>query len=911
MSVHQFPKSSERVLTQPLEALTVPPREALPVSDILKQPLPHGAYNKLLASKPTTLPEDIVLPQRRRPALEKALVSAFDQEDPVRQLVIFVRAYALFKSVPEYAQEIGLKPHSLLQMEDRGFNPARSIAPTYGAFLRDWERRAEADPKAAAFFRWAQQRLERLLVGRELGTPLGLVVAWQIRMGSSAFAALSGLTPVGLSSYRSFHKNLTFSDLIRIGESLRFNPAGHRNETTYNAEWMKDVRRVFFHNSMKLKRAPSATKVNMVLTWAGVETTEVGLRSAVPHLTERETATLVRFDPVSPIVWGKIRDVSEVTTRVPVDILAGIEAAIAREARLRGRAPESSRLAVSLMRAHQFSTKTVARFLGIYEGGKPREGTALVRGAVFEKIRSDNAPWGVVAALISKDFPTFERLLTLRAQELSDQYLRKTGHPLKPTALYKRIWGEELPVAGGDASLSNGITCGKVDAALHRLIAPYILGSPDSVLSAIVRLRGLLPVWTKAASSDDRLAALMSKQVVPSYPEYLRILKAARITPNVLHEIGWRNALGNHIRAHGPSSPFGLIQRRILKTLMFSESENRGEFLQKSERNRGTDAAWFQTLDVRGEVPAVVMKRFLAMSAVEEKGTGMVLLQSLLAEKDYPQAIRKWFRAGMEGLLDAEKRDVAHLLQVGPNLCHEKLFSASLTGMDLLTLSHRLKGGNVSPMPFSWKRTVQGVLTIMKLFPGVTLDEIREVFSKDGKVLWALNRPTTIPATWIPQFEQRGDRLLRERGILDASDRTTHFLPNAVKVWRSRAVPLLGSSAIESPSLFSVLFPENALLLRGDSAELYRILCGLLKEGGPFLNLDAETRTELLLTFKEIWAVDPNPATCRVMVGSSLASRQKESPQNVLSVGEALDRLLTFLVFDRRDVNPGTFPRNV
>lgn len=906
MSVHNVVTSSQIAPPQPLEVLTVPPQETEPVSVLLTQPLLREAYNKLLLSKPTKLPEEITLPHRRRPALEKALVSAFEREDPVRQLVIFVRAYALFKSVPEYAGEIGLKPHSLSQLEDRGFDPARSIAPTFRTFLLDWERRAEENPQAAPFFRWAQQRLERLLIGRELGTPLGLVVKWQIKMGPSAFTALSGLTSAGLSSYRSLKKNITFSELIQMGESLGYNPGGHRTDTTYNAGWMRDVRRVFFHHSMKLKRAPSATKVHMMLTWAGAETTEAGLRRIVPQLSEDESARLARFDPVAPTTWRKIRNASAVTMRVSPTVLAAIEEGIAREARLRNRAPESSRLAVSLMRAHQFSTKTVARLLDVYEGGKPREGTALVRGAVFEKRNSDKAPWGVVAAVISKDAATFESLLTLRAQELSDQYLRRTGHPLQTSALYKRIWSRELAADGRDASLLGGVNCGVADASLHRLLAPFIGGAPDSVLSSIVKLRGLLPVWEKAASSADRFSAIISKQVVPNYPEYVRILRSARIAPNILHEIGWRDAFGNHIRSHGTSSPFGLIQRRILKTLIFSESESRGDFLKKIDRNRGTDAAWFQTLDIRGEVPAVIMKRFLAMAGIEGKGTHMALLQSLLDGKDYSKAIRTWFRAGMEGLPDAEKRDVAHLLQVGPNICREKLFSVSLTGMDLLTLSHRLKAGNVSPMPLSWKRTIRGVLTVMKLFPGVTLEEIRDVFSKDGKLLWALNRPTTIPFTWNPQFEQYADRILRERGILDASDRPTHFLPNGVKVWRARAGALLGSSAIERPSFFSVLFPENASLLHGDSTELYKILCGLLKDGGPFFNLDAETRAQLLLTFREVWTIDPSPAKCRVMVGASLASRQKEAPQDVLSVGAALDRLLTFLVFDRREVNTGT-----
>ena len=898
MSVHPVSTSAESQPLQPFQALKAPTTvEVGSVSDLLTQPLPRRVYNELIASKPTHLPKELWFPHRRRPALEKALGSAYEREDPVRQLVIFVRAYALFKSVPEYARELDLKPHSLSQLEERGFDPARSIAATYGTFVRDWERRAAAEPKSAPFFRWAQQRLERLLVGKELGTPLGLVVKWQIKTGASSFTASTGLTSAGLSSYRALKKNITFSELIQIGEALGYNPGSQHSDTTWNAGWVRDARRAFFHHSMKLKRSPSATKVYMMLTWGGVEPTEAGLRRAVPQLTEEESAGLVRFDPVSPRVWEKIRTSSAVPASVPIDVLDAMDAVIAREATQRNRAPEASRLAVSLMRANQFSTKTVARLLGIYEGSKPREGTALVRGAIFEKRSSDKAPWGVVAALLSKDAATFENLLSLRAQELSDQYLRRTGHPLQPTALYKRIWGGESP---GDPSLARGVVDGRADMTLHRCTAPFILGAPDSVISSIVQLRGLLPVWKKAASSDARFAAIMSRQVVPSYPEYMRILKAARIAPNMLHEIGWRDSFGSYLRSRGAASPFGLMQRRILKTLIFSESENRGEFLQKLGRNRGTDASWFQTLDIRGEMPAVIMKRLLAMAGIDGKSPRMALIQSLFEDKDYPKAIRRWFRSGMDGLADAEKRDVAHLLQVGPNISREKMFCANLSGPELLTLCHRLKEGSVTAMPLSWKRTIRGVLTIMKLFPGVTVEEIQEVFSKDGKVLWALNQPTKIPRTWVPQLEQYADRLLREQGILDPSIRPTHFLPNSVRVWRARAETLLGRSTGQSSSFFSVLFPENALALSGDSTELYKILCGVLTESSPYVNLDSDSKAQLLRTFKDVWTVDPKPAHCRVMVGASLASRQKDEFQNVLSVGEALDRLLTFLVLDRR-----------
>lgn len=866
--------------------------------ELLSRPYPRSAYHNLLLSAPTRLPEGVDLPHRRRPALEKALAFAFSEPDSVRQLIVFVRAYALRMSGPEYAREVGLKANSYSQLEARGFDPKRSVASSFGCFLRDWERRADAHPEAAPFFRWAALRLERLLVGAELGTPLGFLVKCQNRVGTKIFAEVTGLKPEMISGYRSLNKNITFVELLNVVDGLSGSSKPRRNPVAWDSPLLKDARRSFFHHSLRLGRPPSAIKVHSLLTWAGVQTTSPGLRSVIPNLTDSEAGALVRFEPVSPTAWRKIKAAGSVIRSVPASYITGIDESIERESPARGKLAPSTALAVDLMRGQKLSTKQIARIAGIYDPKRSREGTALVRGALFDKVASPMLSWGSLAALLSRDLEDFERLISSREKELSDDYRRRSGHPIDVATLSKRIWGEDLSSRSGPSHPAEALRNARTGAVLARFVTPFASGVPSSTMRAIIEVYGQLPVWRRAHSSPDRLAAIASGETVPSLPEYGRLLRAGHVKLNDLHKVGWYHAFCSHLRTDERGPLFGVIQRRVLQTLVYEGNQSRSEALAKTETSTSTATQWFQRLDKQGVVPRGTVNRMLDLLGVPHGNTRRGTIESLLTLKEYPAAIREWLTNGMAGLTDAERRDVSHLMQVGPRISPNHLFSVAESGQELLAVAHGLKEGSIAAMPLSRKRTVRGILLVVRMFPGATLDDIREVFDEEGKTVRVLAQDTTIPLSWKPQFQSYSDRLLIEQGILEERP-TTNFLPTAVPPLRGRLQRVLGEG-VDRASFLGVLYPPEPGALRGDSDQVLEAVRQLINGAAGFINLESAQKKLLFESFKETVRGSRSFLECRLKLGPSLVTLAENKDRKTLSVREALDRLLTFLAFGDR-----------
>ena len=887
------PDASEtQLLEQPHHVLSADSSEPL---EVLSRPYPRSAYQALLASKPNQLPEYLELPNRRRPALEKALAFAFSDHDPVRQLIIFVRAYVLRKSGPEYAQEVGLKSNSYSQLEARGFDPNRSVASSFGCFLRDWEKRAEETPQAASFFRWAQQRLERLLVGPELGTPLGFLLARQNRAGKKNFADATGLKPETLSTYRSLNKNITFAELVGVIEALSMVPKPQRSAAFWDSPLVKDARRVFFHQSLQLGRPASAIKVHMLLTWGGVQVTSPGLRRQIPLLTDGEAGKIVRFEFISSATWEKLREVKGLVKLVSASFVASIDEAIKREGAARVVCATSTILAVDLMRAQRLSNKHIARIAGIYDPKRSREGTALVRTAIFDKVASPLVPWGALAALLSRDMESFQKLVSSREAEFSSEYRRRSGHPIGTATLAKKIWGEVDALATHPPEALEGLNSAHTKSILTRFLRPFVSGVPSATIGAMVEVRGLLPMWRRAHSSPERFSGIMSEKVVPSYPEYVRLLRAGYVKVNHLHEVGWRHAFGAYVRNHEGGDLFGAMQRRVLKTLLSEAYESRSDALTKGKRAPSTFAPWFQALDKQGSVPRAVWNRMLDLIGVVPGSGRRSTVDSLLTIKEYPAAIREWFVKGMGGLTDAEQRDVAHLMQVGPQIHPKCLFGVAESGGELLEIVHGLKDGSITAMSLSRKRTLRGVLTVMKMFPGATLDDVREVFDKEGKIVRIWAESTTVPASWVPRFDNYSDKMLIEQGILEART-TQNFVPSGIFQLRTRLQRALGDD-VERSSFLAVLYPPERGAIRGDSDQLVEIVRQLLNHASGFINLDNAQKKQLFDTFKESMSGAPTFLDARLKIGAFLSTLGGSPERKTLSAHEALDRLLTFLAF--------------
>jgi hypothetical protein len=76
---------------------------------------------------------------------------AFGKEDPVRRLIVTVRAALLNKTVPQYAAELGIQSNTLSRFEAKGFEPSSSVVTSFYPFIADWRKRAQ-EPNPEAFF---------------------------------------------------------------------------------------------------------------------------------------------------------------------------------------------------------------------------------------------------------------------------------------------------------------------------------------------------------------------------------------------------------------------------------------------------------------------------------------------------------------------------------------------------------------------------------------------------------------------------------------------------------------------------------------------------------------------------------------------------------------------------------------
>ena len=449
--------------------------------------------------------------------------------------------------------------------------------------------------------------------------------------------------------------------------------------------------------------------------------------------------------------------------------------------------------------------------------------------------------------------------------------------------------------AQGASPVSETPLSAQAEAMLKTFLRPYVLGVPSATLRAVVEVRGLLPVWRRARSSADRFAAIMSEAVVPSFPEYARIVRAGGVKVNDLHELGWRHAFGMQLRSHGNGPAFGVTQQCVLKTVLYEKHESRSEALVQANRRPTTAASWFQALDKQGYVPRTVVNRMLDLAGVTPGTSRRLAIDSLLTLKEYPSAIRDWLGKGMGGLTEAERRDVAHLMQVGPLITSEHLFNVAERGAELLAISHGLKEGSIAAMALSRKRTIRGTLIIMKMFPGATLDDVREVFDKDGKTIRVLAEDTTIPVTWKPHFESYSEKLLVERGIIEQTS-GSNFLPTGIVYLRNRLRGLLGDD-VDRSSFLTVLYPADRDTARGDSDRLIAVVRQLLNTCSGYINLDDRQKKQLFDTFKETLKSGPTFLDARLKIGASLGALGERQGRTVLSTREALGRLLTFLAF--------------
>lgn len=841
--------------------------------------------------------EDAPLTLRQRKAINEALEFASTDSDPVRRLLITVRAFFLHHTTRSYAAELGMRPHSLLDLEARGFDPERSVASVYGKFIVDWERRATLDPASAPFLTWASKRLQALVVAREFNTPLGQLIEWQTRFGSAVFAEKTGLDPAALSRYRENSTMLSFGDLVAVGSKLGLFGDASRSADSWNMAWVERARRISLRHSRGIERPLASAKLGMMLEWSGVPFTIVGVRQHFPGLKEVDAQKIIKYEPLKKIPLNLVLDSKTLVTAIPERDRDQLRQQMLQSHREFSRRPSPSKKIAEIVRARKMSTRYIAEVFDAIDPRNQKESISKVRDVVFRGAVVDDIPWGRIAGVVARSEREFRSLIALRASELSGEYRRRTGQRISASTLFRKIWG---CAPGNDGTtVSDGISTPHQIAPLQRMMEVYLGRSPAHILGILHRAKQTNPLRHETGRGYERLRLIRQGQRVPSLPEFKTLLQAARIPFGPFHEIGWRDGLGVFRRDTEKGSEFGNAQRRILKTLIAEKAANTLAFLSTTAGVSVHERIHFQARGQGRELPLASFKRALTVIGVGEGELRSHTISLILQEKSFSRALRRWYIDGLIGADESVRSGMRELVSSKNPLTHGAIFCLPSAAQEILAVKFELESLAAETSEHRSVRRALMVRSLMRLFPGITIDEISEGVSSIRAALHALVRPTGLRRGWKPMFLNAADRRLIEDGLITADSVRRIGLPSTVRAHVRGLVGVLGTGVERAQSPMRIMFPASFDGCHPRVSEARVAMTSLFAETLHAMNVAPVVAAEVLKAFRGAWAVAHNESDSARVIGSFLDEVKVDDTESLTAI-EVLDAALKELFAEYR-----------
>lgn len=863
----------------------------------LTTPLTHRTYHHIVMHEPLRAPEHAPLTARQRKAINDSLEFASTDNDPVRRLLVTVRAFVLNHTVRSYAPELGMRPHSLLNLEARGFDSQRSVSSVYGKFALDWERRAALDPTLAPFLTWASKRLRALVLSKEYATPLGQLLEWQMIIGSVPFAARTGLDPAGLSRIREWSTMVPFGYLIEVGGKIGAVAEPPRTADGWNLAWIERVRRISIRYSQSIERPIAPAKLGIMLEWAGVPLTVVGLREHFPRLKERDAQRIVKYEPLKKGALSVVLDSTLLVGAIPELDREQLREQMARSQRSFSHRPSSSKKVAEIMRERKMGTRYIADVFHAIEPHHEKDSITRVRSVLFRGAIVEDLPWGRVAGVLARSEREYKNLVTLRSEEIASEYRRRTGQRMNAATLYRKIWGSE-PLHE-DVTVSDGFANAHHEEPLQRSMEVYLGQSPAWVLQGLHRARRINPLRRETGSGFERLRLLRQAEVVPSLPEFKKILDGARIPFGPFHEIGWRDAFGGFKRGLEQASDFGNVQRRVLKTLIAEKASNTSEFLASIGGVSPQQRVHFQPRGAGREIPLVSFWRALSFSGINTGDPRALQVSLLLEEKSFVKAFRRWYVEGLIGADENIRIGLRDLVAAREPLTREVLFTPPCSVSEVLALKFELDASvsETSQNPIIRRALV--VRSVMRRFPGITVDEITQGIAAIREVLHALTTPTNVSRTWKPTFLNAADRKLIEDGLITADRVRRIGLPSLVRTHVRGVVAVVGSGIEQAESPIRVLFPSHTHQSHPKVSEARVAMTHLFAETLHAMNLSPVVAASIFKAFRAAWTVAHIESDSAKVVGAFL-DESKVADNEHLAPVEILDAVLKELFSEYR-----------
>ena len=426
--------------------------------------------------------------------LNQSIVAAWTQGDPAAWIIARVLFQELKMTVPEYMKVSALdKPNSLYHVLKPLTERAKQGGlrdETYAALLQDWKTLPELLQKdCQPVLDEAAQRLKKYLLGKDAGTPFGLIRSWALEVGPAEF---EHKTNCNLSALRKGRHNrsrfLSYSEFVVIGQDAGILPRGESALKLWDSELVKPIKKALWNEAQKFYRSKAVATALMIVEAAGAKTVEELHQNPLFTLPWSVARSLHQYDLLP---WKKVAPA--ITALVQAHELSPKARSNLRnmwrkeEAELQNKVTFASRFRETLGE-QQISVQSILKAMQVdqqSEIGDPKE---LLRFALEHELRYAALPIGVLAFFSARSPDEAQELLELKRTEIRQTLLRRDRgssdpHPIR---IERDLWSVSLD------DLGDAVAKERVQATEWRRRTPLVLAEKEcDLLVQHIKLAGL------------------------------------------------------------------------------------------------------------------------------------------------------------------------------------------------------------------------------------------------------------------------------------------------------------------------------------------------------------------------------------------------------------------------------------
>jgi hypothetical protein len=702
-------------------------------------------------------PSDRRFSTKERNALNDALRSAWNSNDPVRWILVRARAEFLGFTARRYAPEIGLAPHSLVTKEQKG---GENVSPSsYSHFFQDWERRSAEDSQRGRDFSRASKLLMHQLLGKDYFGLAGLVTRWQCRVGAQEFARRTDLDPKLLSGYRAHGFNPHFGQLIDIARRAQL-IVSNEAESVWNHPVVVEARREFLRVSQRCGRSPSTTLLRCAIELHGDRPTEENIKRGYSLLTEQERRMLLRYDRLPVHLFERLVDIVVKRGLLPAeerDRLLGICKSENRRSS-RGADLQSIKILQSRMKVIGLTNSSLLALFEGSEGTDRREAMEHLRRGVQRIDESSRVfPFGVVAWVVAQNSSELKKILISRRDEVQRSYRKRFGTAISEESVERKIWGlteAELSSAGGDARKAAMKKVLKLGIPAKQRLLQRVFLTPQAFVTHALAMFPHNTLGSQARSSAEMLARIASGEVHPHRELYKRIVEASRIPFQASLDLLWYDSHASHHPRAETKTEFGAMQCAIIDALVAARAEHQQALLLKYATPPEAQRAARELLKLErsADIPLVLFQELLGYMGIVKGTPESSTIAHLMRAKKYPEGIVSWYR---EGMVDAEQnlRDAAACILEGARWpIKDMVIALPADPLEVMELSEKVAQGAASRASTPQQRIIEAARALLHVFPGASIadlevarDRIAKASSLEPAIQFAWSRSGRAP----------------------------------------------------------------------------------------------------------------------------------------------------------------------